>query len=130
MDSQTTNISDGKINPINASIPDVRFAESFNKSLSEEAEKQRTLRLKEQGVNDAAILELQKKEPAEVTKYIVWKVILKDIIVMPLVQGIMYTSILIVIRPWLSGVITNGRKFGTFIYNTVLGKNLTKGKTQ
>ncbi|CCE62603.1 hypothetical protein TPHA_0C04520 [Tetrapisispora phaffii CBS 4417] len=109
-------------------VPDVRLEQSFNNALQKEAEKQRVAKLKKEGLDDSKILQIQKNEPATVTKYIVWKVILRDMILMPFIQGALFTGLLMAVKPWLRGVVGNGRRFGSYIYKLVLGKDLVKPK--
>ncbi|EDO15400.1 hypothetical protein Kpol_1063p10 [Vanderwaltozyma polyspora DSM 70294] len=116
--------------PTNFPVPDVRFEETFNRAINKEAEKQREYSLKKKGLTTDEISKIKENEAPEVTTYIVWKVIVRDMLIMPFIQGIMFSGLLIILKPWLRSVVGNGRRFGTFIYNTVLGKNLTKTKKQ
>ncbi|CAR28185.1 hypothetical protein ZYGR_0N06770 [Zygosaccharomyces rouxii] len=110
-------------------IPDTRFESTFKRALNREAEKQRTLQWKKMGVEDPLVInQLQKNQPVKINSYVVCKVVARDVIFMPLVQGLLWTSLLITMKPWLRSVIQNGRKFGTFIYRTVLGTDLIKKK--
>lgn len=110
-------------------VPDTRFQQTFQRALAREADRQRTLEWKKMGVVDPLVInQLQKGQPARVSTYVVCKVIARDVILMPFVQGILWTSLLIMLKPWLRGVVIHGRKMGTFIYNRVLGIDLVKKK--
>ncbi|AQZ14720.1 ADL119W (Scer_YGOB_ADL119W) [Zygosaccharomyces parabailii] len=110
-------------------VPDTRFQQTFQRALTREAERQRTLEWKKMGVVDPLVInQLQKEKPARVSRYVICKVIARDVVLMPFVQGILWTSLLILSKPWLRAVVANGRKFGTFVYNRVLGVDLVRKK--
>lgn len=110
-------------------VPDTRFEYTFRRALNREAERQRTLQWKKVGVVDPLVInQLQKNQPAKVSSYVVCKVVVRDVILMPFVQGVLWTGLLITMRPWLRKMVQNGRKVGTFIYRTVLGTDLIKKK--
>lgn len=110
-------------------VPDTRFEHTFRRALNREAENQRTSQWKKMGVVDPLVVnQLQKNEPPKISSYVVCKVVARDVILMPLLQGVLWTSILIMVRPWLRGVVQNGRKIGSYIYRTVLGTDLIKKK--
>lgn len=110
-------------------VPDTRFEQTFKRALNQEAERQRIFEWKKMGVMDPLVInQLQKNQPPKVSGYVVCKVVARDVILMPLVQGVLWTSLLIMMRPWLGSVVRNGRKLGIFIYRTVLGTDLIKRK--
>lgn len=87
-------------------VPDTRFEYTFKRALNREAEKQRTLQWKKMGVVDPPVInQLRKNQPAKISSYVVCKVVARDVILMPLVQGVLWTSLLITMRPWLRSVV-------------------------
>ncbi|SCU85066.1 LAFA_0D13696g1_1 [Lachancea sp. 'fantastica'] len=97
-------------------IPDLRFQQTFQNSLKREAEKNKKVGTQEangEGVINAAV---------------VCKVVLRDVLILPFVQGILWTTVLIALKPWLRYVNLKGQACGRAIYNMVLGKNLIPKK--
>lgn len=110
-------------------VPDTRFEQTFRRALTREAEKQRTVHWKKMGVVDPVVInQLQKMHPPVISNLTIFKVIVRDVLLMPFVQGMLWTSILIIMRPWLGKVVTHGRKMGSSIYKLVLGTDLIKSK--
>ncbi|QLQ80533.1 hypothetical protein HG537_0D05340 [Torulaspora globosa] len=111
------------------SVPDTRFEQTFRKALVREAERERASQWRKMGIVDPVVIsQLQKVQPVEISKVVVCKVVIRDVIVMPLVQGLLWTSILIFMRPWLRQMVYQGRKLGSSIYKLVLGIDLVKAK--
>lgn len=113
----------------NYPVPDTRFEQTFRRALTREAEKQRATQWKKMGVVDPVVInQLQKAKPPTISKAVICKVVVRDVFLMPFVQGMLWTSILIAMRPWLKQVVNHGRKLGTTIYRLVLGTDLIKAK--
>lgn len=110
----------------NYPVPDTRFEQTFRRALTREAEKQRATQWHKMGVDPAMISELQKVQPPQISKIVVCKVVVRDIVLMPLVQGLLWTGILIAVKPWLKNVVSHGRKLGSSIYRLVLGTDLVR----
>lgn len=112
---------------MNYPVPDTRFEQTFKSALVREAERERASQWKKMGLQDPkAISQLQKVKPPTVSKLVVCKVIFRDVFFMPFVQGIIWTTALIALKPWLGLVVKNGRKIGSKVYRMVLGTDLLK----
>ncbi|CEP25204.1 unnamed protein product [Cyberlindnera jadinii] len=87
-------------------IPDLRFESSFRKSLNTEYSKA--------GINAST---------ESVDRYtnamVITKVIMRDLIFMPLIQGFIFSSLMILARPWLVKVARNGRQFGVAFFQSL-----------
>lgn len=114
---------------VNYAVPDTRFEQTFMRALMKEAEKQRASEWKKMGIVDPPVInQLQKVQPPSISKLVVCKVVVRDVIVMPLLQGLIWTGLLIAMKPWLKYMVYQGRKMGSSIYRTVLGIDLVKAK--
>ncbi|QLL32274.1 hypothetical protein HG536_0C04430 [Torulaspora globosa] len=110
-------------------VPDTRFEQTFRRALAREAERERASQWKKMGIVDPVVIsQLQKVQPPKISKLVVCKVVVRDVILMPLVQGLLWTSILIFMKPWLRQVVYQGRRLGSSIYKLVLGTDLVKAK--
>lgn len=97
-------------------IPDLRFESSFYRSLQSSA------RSKHNAKSTAVQNDLQSQlptEPVPITPTIIIQVILKDVILMPLLQGIAWTSILLIAKPWLLYAARSGREYGVKVFNSL-----------
>lgn len=113
----------------NYPVPDTRFEQTFRRALTREAEKHRAAQWRKMGVVDPVLInELQKAQPPSISKLVVCKVVLRDVIFMPLVQGLLWTGVLIAMKPWLKNAVAHGRRLGSSIYRLVLGTDLVKPK--
>lgn len=97
-------------------VPDTRFEQTFKNALKKEAKRMKAARL--------GITTLDDNAP--VTPMVVAKVVVRDVFFMPLVQGVLWTSFLIAIKPWLRNAVWQGRRFGMSVYRLVLGKDLVR----
>lgn len=114
---------------VNYAVPDTRFEQTFRRSLAREAERQRASQWRKMGIVDPLVIsQLQSVQPPTISKLVVCKVVVRDVILMPLVQGLLWTGLLIVMRPWLRLMVSQGRKLGSSIYKLVLGTDLVKAK--
>lgn len=129
-------------------LPDLRFEQSFMKSLHAYANKSHTKKtakkLKKHDITDAELKllnqELDEKEqeqleteellPLEpITPGIVIYAIVKDQIILPLLQGFLWAGILITTRPILLAVVVQGQKCGVWL-SSILGLNrLTQSRS-
>lgn len=82
-------------------IPDLRFESSFRRSLESEAR-----------VSTSSA-------ESRITPYIVAKVVLRDQLLMPLVQGIIYSAVLILAKPWLVACAASGRRWGVQMFQSL-----------
>lgn len=80
-------------------IPDTRFAPSFYRKLKKQA-----------NLNDKSV-------DGPITARVVAKVIWRDIIMMPFIQGFFMNGVLILLRPYLRKMIQSGRTFSNFLFN-------------
>lgn len=80
-------------------IPDLRFENTFLKSL----EKYKT--------EDDEI----PKDPVSITPSIVIYCVVKDQVLMPLIQGLVWTGLFIVCKPALNAVVRHGVKMGSYL---------------
>ncbi|SCV01168.1 LANO_0F10484g1_1 [Lachancea nothofagi CBS 11611] len=92
-------------------IPDLRFQQTFQNALKREAKKNKKLGTESEG-ND------------RISASVICKVVLRDVLLLPFLQGILWTGILIAMKPWLRLVVRQGQQCGQKLYNLVLGKNL------
>lgn len=121
---------------VDIKIPDLRFEQSFMRSLQAySGQKQPVEPTTVTGLSDAELellsAEVDAKEQQEVddslgmgpigqiTPLIVIYAIIKDQIVMPLVQGFVWTGFLIVARPFLRQMVQWGLNSGTYVANLV-----------
>lgn len=88
-------------------IPDVRFSNVFYKALTKETKKQNL-----ENPNLKVIV----------------KVLVRDVILMPFIQSILWTGFIISIRPSVKHLITASKSFNSSIYNLITGSDLTKRK--
>jgi len=106
-------------------IPDLRFESSFHRSLQSKARQSiKTNSLKTNNEES----DQDQLDPISITPGIILQVILKDVIIMPLIQGMIWTSILILTKPWLLYVAQNGRNYGVKLFKR-MGFNLKKSTT-
>jgi hypothetical protein len=90
-------------------IPDLRFESSFRRSLQFEARKSQA----------GSLATSNPDEPLPITPLVVLKVILKDTFIMPLIQGVIYSMVLLLAKPWLIKVAQNGREFGIKLFKSM-----------
>lgn len=88
-------------------IPDTRFANVFYNSLAKETKKQK--------LNNPNFK-------------VVSKVLLRDVIIMPFVQSMVWASFLISFRPTLRKMVDFTKSFNTSVYNLIFGTNLLHGR--
>lgn len=112
-------------------LPDLRFEETFLKSLYSEAgqNEKDPEELAAGGLSDKQLRKYNKKldtmEEKElhpitpITPSIVMYVILKDQIIKPLLQGFLWSGLLILSRPLLSMVVLGGQRCGIWVSNMV-----------
>lgn len=116
-------------------IPDLRFENSFLRSLQKYADKaagKRTgpitdaelKRLDEQGANVSEAEEIKPVGP--ITPGIVTYAVIKDIVLRPLIEGFLWALILILFRPTLRLITAQGHRAGTWLA-TILGKPPVRG---
>lgn len=105
-------------------IPDLRFEQSFLRSLDSYAGKrsdgglsEKELQALEQGDGDHEHEALAPLNP--VTPGIVIYAVLKDQIIMPLVQGFLWAGILLSWRPVRVGIIRYGQRSGEYLFNMI-----------
>lgn len=97
-------------------IPDLRFESSFYRSLQSSARSKNGAKSQ---ATPTTYSQSIPSEPVPITPTIIIQVILKDVILMPLLQGIAWTSILLVAKPWLLYVAKNGRDYGVRLFNSL-----------
>ncbi|ODV76992.1 uncharacterized protein CANTADRAFT_32402, partial [Suhomyces tanzawaensis NRRL Y-17324] len=110
-------------------IPDLRFEQTFIKQLNSYAgrDTQDVATLSEEELK-LVNSDLDKKEieardsltPLEpITPSIVIYAIIKDQILMPLLQGFLWSGFLLSVSPILAGVVAHGQRTGTWVANLV-----------
>ncbi|EGV64745.1 hypothetical protein PSN45_005090 [Yamadazyma tenuis] len=119
----------------NLPLPDLRFENTFMKSLrTYAAESAKTppqavpeLALRTESEIDLLNEQLDLDEQSQIdqplppiTPAIVAYAIIKDQILMPLLQGILYSGLILVSKPYLRLVVLQGQKFGSYLA-TILG---------
>lgn len=106
-------------------LPDMRFEQSFMKTLRTYAVNSSKGESIAPG-DEKAVEQLEQREvnsPIEpITPGIVTYAIVKDQILMPLLQGFLWTGILIMSKPVLRLVVQQGQKCGVYL-STILGMN-------
>lgn len=110
-------------------IPDLRFEQSFLKSLDNYAAQNQFKKssitnseldlLDIDGVESTNDDQLNLAPIVPITPGIVTYAIIKDQIFMPLLQGFLWSGVLLCIRPFLGLVIANGQRWGTWVANAV-----------
>lgn len=114
-------------------LPDLRFEQSFMKLLAQYAgnppktatglsDQELELLGKDVDEEEQRILEGGPLSP--ITPGIVVYALIKDQIIMPLLQGFLWTGLLIAARLVLQAVVRNGQMFGAKLYNLVGLKTL------
>ncbi|AET39436.1 uncharacterized protein Ecym_4381 [Eremothecium cymbalariae DBVPG len=104
-------------------IPDIRFEQTFMVALKKEALKQHQYKIRKlKGSQDIVVSE-DFGEPT-ITTFVVAKVIVRDVVLLPLVHGMLWTGFLIMMKPWLKACTQNGRRLGAGIYNVIVGRNV------
>lgn len=101
--------------PQKVSIPDLRFEQTFKNALKREALKNKQYKAKNGTDTDSE---------SPLSASIICKVVLRDVLLLPFLQGALWTGVLIAMRPWLWHVKMQGLQLGRRIYNLVLGKDL------
>ncbi|CAB4254044.1 similar to hypothetical protein KAFR_0G02990 [Kazachstania africana CBS 2517] [Maudiozyma barnettii] len=86
-------------------IPDVRFSNVFYTALAKETKRQK--------LNDPNFK-------------IITKVLLRDVILMPFIQSIVWTGFIISFKPTLKQLVQSTKSFNTFIYSLITGNDLHK----
>lgn len=107
-------------------IPDLRFEQSFLRSLDRYASEKQAARstltnselaLSDNGIDDG----IEDQSPAElaplspITPGIVIYAVIKDQIFMPLLQGFLWSGLLLCVRPLLAAIVANGQRWGTWV---------------
>ncbi|KAH3672647.1 hypothetical protein WICPIJ_010017 [Wickerhamomyces pijperi] len=114
---------------LNIPIPDLRFESTFRKALDAAfkshaeslAKSQSQSQSNSKTQSQTSDLPL-KPLPLLHSTYIVARVILKDVLLMPLIQGFALSYFLLGFRPWLSNyVVPFGRKCGLYVMNVLSG---------
>lgn len=95
-------------------IPDVRFEQTFRAALAKESARQRQLRAQKEG-------EAAADGEAGISALVVAKVVVRDVLLMPLVQGALWTGLLITMKPWLRLCMLGGRRAGQAFYRALVG---------
>ncbi|CAR23245.1 uncharacterized protein KLTH0E04576g [Lachancea thermotolerans CBS 6340] len=98
-------------------VPDLRFEQTFQRALRREASKNQKATSQGHSTTDA---------DATISASVICKVVLRDVLLMPFLQGILWTSALIALKPWLHMVRIRGQLVGHRIYEMVLGKGLVR----
>lgn len=115
-------------------IPDLRFESSFNKSLQAYAEKTNPARLTDAELrrlnvelDDAEAAHPSQNPPlGSITPGIVLYAIVKDQVLMPLLQGFAWAGVLILAGPTLRQIVVHGQRCGTYLAR-MLNLNLITG---
>lgn len=98
-------------------LPDLRFEQSFVASLHRYADTQPHPDITPEELHQMNI-DLDRHEedevniPLPITPSIVTYAVIKDQILMPLIQGFLYTGALILVKPLLRMIVINGQNFG------------------
>lgn len=101
-------------------IPDLRFEQSFLKSLQTYANGKKTLADDELKLLDEPGEDSPQFQPiAPITPGIVAMAVIKDQIIMPLIQGFLWSGFLISVRPFLGLVVASGQRCGIWFGNMV-----------
>lgn len=100
-------------------IPDLRFEQSFSRLLQKYADTH-TLSAAELQLSDSIDEESDTtpnilKPLAPITPSIVIYAVVKDHIIMPLIQGFLYSGLLLCIRPVAGAIVTHGQLCGTWL---------------
>ncbi|ODV64810.1 hypothetical protein HYPBUDRAFT_154148 [Hyphopichia burtonii NRRL Y-1933] len=116
-------------------IPDLRFEQSFTRSLNSYAIQQQESKIRRHEAADVNLEELNAKlDEAEqqelqtsgahgvqpigpITPGIVIYAIIKDQILMPFIQGFFLTGVLIAIKPFLNTITAQGQRCGIWLAN-------------
>lgn len=123
-------------------LPDTRFEQSFMKSLRTYAtnfsKKDQPKHLSNldpsqidsmnKSLDTQEQQELSQPLPPPITPSIVAYAVIKDQIIMPLLQGLLWTGILILSRPTLRLIVHQGHKCGVYL-STILGLNRSSFST-
>ncbi|ODV61762.1 uncharacterized protein ASCRUDRAFT_19942, partial [Ascoidea rubescens DSM 1968] len=98
-------------------IPDLRFEHSFRNALNKYAAAEAAKKAKIQKQN----LSLQAADNIEpipvITPSIILYAIVKDQMLMPLVQGFAMAMLLLSVKPWLVAITNHGKKWGISVKN-------------
>lgn len=125
-ESTTTMSSNLKVPAI--TIPDLRFEQSFLKSLDRYADQAQSkksaisnaeLKLLDIDDDKSVTNEAELAPIAPITPGIVMYAILKDQIFMPLLQGFLWSGLLLCVRPFLGMIVANGQRWGTWVANGI-----------
>ncbi|AMD20657.1 HDL087Cp [Eremothecium sinecaudum] len=103
-------------------IPDVRVEQNFRKSVFAAARKEHETKVKPLRGSEAQIDDSE----VGITISAVVKVVFKDVLLLPLLQGMMWTGLMIAMKPWLRACGRNGYLLGRYIYDTITGRHLLK----
>lgn len=98
-------------------LPDLRFEQTFRLSLKKESMKQNKLAL---SAEDGSLVD------PPITPYVVAKVVIKDVLVGSFVQGVVFTSFLIICKPWLRMCASAGRNLAVRLFGTITGRDLIR----
>ncbi|CDO93974.1 unnamed protein product [Kluyveromyces dobzhanskii CBS 2104] len=106
--------SDGKVS-VKPTVPDLRFEQTFRQSLKREALKQNKLTL---SVADGSVID------PPITPYVVAKVVFKDVLLSPFLQGVALSLFYMAARPWLQHCREAGRNLTKRILSSLFGGDL------
>lgn len=99
-------------------IPDTRFEQTFRRAIDREVAKQNALSGK--STDD------KKSGPSA---YVICKVVVRDVLLMPFIQSVLWTGFLLGLKPWLRMVVGFGRRTGEYLNRALYGGRLPGGKT-
>lgn len=101
--------------PLSLPIPDLRFESTFRKAL----ESATLAQSKDAHTKDFT---------PQPTLLIILRVILKDVVIMPLIQGFALSYLMLGLQPWLRYVMERGRQCGIKVMQGLMGLNTVRNK--
>jgi hypothetical protein len=96
-------------------IPDLRFESTFRRQLAARARATAVASAAHNDKDSDSDSDSDSDDNINITWTTVASVVLKDIVLMPLVQGILYTGALMMLRPWLRAVTRFGYNTATLL---------------
>ncbi|KAL3235120.1 hypothetical protein RNJ44_02908 [Nakaseomyces bracarensis] len=104
-------------------IPDTRFEYTFRRALDKERAKVRAQNLVNQSQSQKAS---GQEEDVGLSAYVVCKVVVRDVLLMPFLQSVLWTGFLLGLKPWLRAVRGLGRSAGQYLNTMLYGGRLSR----
>lgn len=110
-------------------IPDIRFEQTFMNSLKKAALQQHKSKIEALKNSGVEFVDTEDIDPP-ITTSMVLKVILKDVLFLPMLQGLLWTGLMIAMKPWLRACARSSFYLSQYMIDSVLGRSILRNRTK